>query len=461
MSTSFVAPRVLRWLRGTALLGVAALALLLALPAQAVPMFARETGQPCSACHIGGFGPQLTPFGRQFKLDGYRLDVHKGWDTHLSAMAVESFTHTQQAQAAPPAPNYGLNNNTELEQASIFYGGKLADHCGMLGQFTYQQATGQWGWDNTDVRYAHNYMLGGKGGVFGVSINNNPTVSDVFQTAPAWMYPYFATDLVPGPPASPAIMGAFAQQVVGATAYTMFDSHWYGEAGFYRTLPSNLLQRRPFNAGFNGRIVGAAPYARVAYTRNIGAGDIEVGGMFFDARQGQVGTNGNGTVISVAGPYNEYKDYGVDASYQYLGTGKNIFTADALYVTEQQTLTGTYSQGGSSNLRNTVNSLNLNGSYWYENTYGITLAGFRNNGTADPILYANRTGSPLTQGYMVEFNINPFGKFNSFDQPWVNLRFGLQYTYYTLFDGAASNFDGAGTNAHANNTLFAYVWTAF
>ncbi|EQD64059.1 hypothetical protein B2A_02201 [mine drainage metagenome] len=62
---------------------------------------------------------------------------------------------------------------------------------------------------------------------------------------------------------------------------------------------------------------------------------------------------------------------------------------------------------------------------------------------------------------MVEFNINPFGKFNSFDQPWVNLRFGLQYTYYTLFDGAASNFDGAGTNAHANNTLFAYVWTAF
>jgi len=220
MSTSFVAPRVLRWLRGTALLGVAALALLLALPAQAVPMFARETGQPCSACHIGGFGPQLTPFGRQFKLDGYRLDVHKGWDTHLSAMAVESFTHTQQPQAAPPAPNYGLNNNTELEQASIFYGGKLADHWGMLGQFTYQQATGQWGWDNTDVRYAHNYMLGGKGGVFGVSINNNPTVSDVFQTAPAWMYPYFATDLVPGPPASPAIMGAFAQQVVGARPRT-------------------------------------------------------------------------------------------------------------------------------------------------------------------------------------------------------------------------------------------------
>ncbi len=430
--------------------------------AQAVPMFARETGQPCAACHIGGFGPQLTPFGRQFKLDGYRLDVKKGWDTHLSAMAVESFTHTQQSQAAPPAPNYGLNNNTELQQASIFFGGKLAAHWGMLGQFTYQQASGMWGWDNTDVRYAHNYTLGSKGGVFGVSFNNNPTVSDVFNTAPAWMYPYFSTDLTAGPPATPMLMGGFGGQVIGATAYTMFDSNWYAEAGFYQTLSASLLQRRPFNAGFNGRIVGAAPYVRLAYTRAVPGGDFELGGYFFDARQGQVGTAADGvTAIPVAGPANEYRDFGADASYQYLGGGKHIFTAQALYVTERQTLNGTFANGGSSNLRNTVNSFNLDGSYWYENTYGITLAGFRNSGTSDPVLYANRTGSPLTQGYVVEFNINPFGKFNSFDRPWVNLRFGLQYTYYTLFDGAATNFDGAGTNAHANNTLFAYVWTAF
>ena len=91
--------------RAVALAGLALLGFAASNAARAVPMFARETGQPCAACHIGGFGPQLTPFGRQFKLDGYRLDVHKGWDTHLSAMAVESFTHTQQPQAAPPAPN--------------------------------------------------------------------------------------------------------------------------------------------------------------------------------------------------------------------------------------------------------------------------------------------------------------------------------------------------------------------
>jgi hypothetical protein len=30
-------------------------------PALAVPSFAIQTGQPCAACHIGAFGPQLTP----------------------------------------------------------------------------------------------------------------------------------------------------------------------------------------------------------------------------------------------------------------------------------------------------------------------------------------------------------------------------------------------------------------
>jgi hypothetical protein len=35
-----------------------------------VPSFAARTGQPCSACHIGGFGPQLTPLRRAFKI-GY------------------------------------------------------------------------------------------------------------------------------------------------------------------------------------------------------------------------------------------------------------------------------------------------------------------------------------------------------------------------------------------------------
>ena len=37
--------------------------------ADAVPSFARQTGYYCSTCHT--VQPELTPFGRQFKLNGY------------------------------------------------------------------------------------------------------------------------------------------------------------------------------------------------------------------------------------------------------------------------------------------------------------------------------------------------------------------------------------------------------
>src|SRR4029077_16767031 len=38
-------------------------------PAQALPSFARQTGQPCGTCHTDFAG--LTPFGRRFKIGGY------------------------------------------------------------------------------------------------------------------------------------------------------------------------------------------------------------------------------------------------------------------------------------------------------------------------------------------------------------------------------------------------------
>src|SRR5476651_853488 len=40
-------------------------------PAQALPSFARQTGQPCGTCHTDF--PFLTPYGRRFKLLGYTV----------------------------------------------------------------------------------------------------------------------------------------------------------------------------------------------------------------------------------------------------------------------------------------------------------------------------------------------------------------------------------------------------
>src|SRR5258707_15840544 len=37
----------------------------------AVPSYSRQTGMPCATCHYAP--PELTPFGRKFKLEGYTL----------------------------------------------------------------------------------------------------------------------------------------------------------------------------------------------------------------------------------------------------------------------------------------------------------------------------------------------------------------------------------------------------
>ena len=34
--------------------------------------------------------------------------------------------------------------------------------------------------------------------IFGISVNNNPTVQDLWTSTPAWGYPYITSPLVPG-----------------------------------------------------------------------------------------------------------------------------------------------------------------------------------------------------------------------------------------------------------------------
>lgn len=46
-------------------------------------------------------------------------------------------------------------------------------------------------------------------------------------------------------------------------------------------------------------------------------------------------------------------------------------------------------------------------------------------------------------------------------RPFVNLKIGLQYVAYTMFNGGTQNYDGFGRNASGNNTAFLYAWMAF
>src|SRR5450755_4495819 len=62
-------------------------------PADALPSFARQTGQPCGTCHTDF--PALTPFGRRFKLLGYTVGGGEFRTTPFPA-----FVDNARAQAA-------------------------------------------------------------------------------------------------------------------------------------------------------------------------------------------------------------------------------------------------------------------------------------------------------------------------------------------------------------------------
>lgn len=179
--------------------------------AYAVPSFKRQTGLSCNVCHRNP--PELTSFGRNFKLKGYVLSaipesdkVGNSKDLQLSkyipvsAMILLSNTAFQSRQ--PASQNNAANFPQQL---SIFFAGGFASHFGGLAQVTYTHADDHFGMDNTDLRYAHQAKLAGKDWSYGITLNNNPTVEDLWNSTPAWGFPWISTASAVSPIASPII----------------------------------------------------------------------------------------------------------------------------------------------------------------------------------------------------------------------------------------------------------------
>ena len=105
--------------------------------ANAVPAFAQQTANRTTR-HIGGFGPQLTPFGRAFKIGGYTQTGGEGLASKipLSAFVISSFTNTQAGQPGGAAPHFGDNNNAAFDQVSVFLAGRITDYAGAFVQST-------------------------------------------------------------------------------------------------------------------------------------------------------------------------------------------------------------------------------------------------------------------------------------------------------------------------------------
>ena len=452
----------------------------LAPPAEALPSFARQTGQPCGACHTDFAG--LTPYGRRFKIGGYTYgggqyrttlfpsgdesseNDKKTWVPPISMMAIVGFTNTQADQSPPTAP-YSTNNNVAASPVSFFWGGAITDHLGAFAQFTYggQPLGGfmgdpyghTWGWDNTDIRYADSTSLGRFNITYGITANNSPTVQDPWNTTPAWAFPYAASTLAPTPSAGTIINQAFAAHVVGVGAYAYVNDLLYLEASVYHALDANTdnsLGADPFDAP---GLFGAAPYWRAAFEPHWGNNWLEIGtfGMSVDVHPW---VNPGTADTSIFSQTDKYTDVGVDTQYQYQGDNYWITLRGSL-VREYQKLDASFPNGLSANPTNTLNEARAYASLAYGNDNRIVLTGqyFNTWGTPDTILYGGLASgfSPNSNGWIAEVAYIPFISSAAPGWPWFNARIGLQYTWY-------NEFDGTSVGASSNNTLFLYLWLA-
>ncbi len=235
-----------------ALLLVGAAIVLPTQPVSALPSFARQTGQPCATCHSAF--PQLTPYGRRFKLEGYTAGgtrcgpsatlAEAELQIPIAGMSVPNFTHINKALDPADTPKgFSTNDNTFVEQTSVFFGGQIYCNFGAFVQGTYERPGSSYFLDNTDIRYANTTKLGEMDLVYGVTANNNPTVQDPWNTTPAWSFPFIgASDaLAPAPAAGTMIEGTFAGRVAGTGVYIFANDKFYLEGTAYGTFDTKTL----------------------------------------------------------------------------------------------------------------------------------------------------------------------------------------------------------------------------
>jgi hypothetical protein len=425
---------------------VVLLSALFSAPAIALPSFAQQTGQPCNACHVGAFGPQLKPYARDFKLFGYQAGDGKSHELPIALTAQTSFTHTQADQAPSAAPHFGENDNFAVDQLSLFYGGKAPGGFGVFAQATYDGVARQFNLDNVDVRRVKVIDVGGKDLVLGFDLNNNPTIQDAWNSTPAWSYPYNSSALAPVPGAATLVDGGLQHLVVGAGGYVFWDYSVYAELTAYTPLDRVFAGR--LGEGSNStsdRFVGPIPYWRLALNHDFGTkSSLEVGTYGLSAQRYPGGVSTDGA--------DRLTDWAFDANYLNQGLPrKQVLSAHVTWIREDEDLRASSLLLGSRG-RDQLDTVRGDLSWSFADIWTPTVQLFRTSGSGDPALYSGPQGRPDSSGYVLELAYTGLGRPNS-AIGWANWRGALQYVGY-------SRFDGAGQGAGRADTLYLSLWLA-
>jgi hypothetical protein len=428
--------------------------------ASAIPSYARQTGFPCKSCHFTP--PELTPLGRTFKLNGYTMAgkptvTSPGKGTTGGLSILESFPlsvlfDTSFTTLKSPLPASQNGSFQFPQQASLFLAGAWATHVGSFVQVTYTSQGDHFTWDNSDIRYANATKLFKKDLAYGITLNNNPTVEDLWNSTPAWGFPWVGSDWAPGPNAGAVINGGLAEDVAGIGMYAMWDNHLYIAGTVYRTAHIGAPQPNT-GVGASINIRGVAPYWRLAWQQTSKNNNLEVG---------TYGLHMKSTPGAITGLEDGFTDWAADFQYdrtipQFRG---DVLSIRGSYIRENSSLLSTFTNGGASFVQHHLNTVQANAEYHLGDKYSATIGWFDVDGTPDFSLYSGATtpGDPTTVP-PVSGSLNGDPRSNGYIAniswwPVQNIGLTFQYTGYARFNGAATNYDGAGRNADSNNALY-------
>jgi hypothetical protein len=358
----------------------------------------------------------------------------------LSVMFQTSITRTNAKQPDTQ------NANVEFpQQLSLFLAGEITPHIGTFLQATYNGQDNSFALDNTDIRYANDTQISGKELLYGLTVNNNPTVEDPWHSTPAWRWPFANADSAPTPAAAALSDGTLAQQVAGIGTYGLWNKHLYGAVALYRS--AQLGTPQPPSSTSNDTIRDVAPYWRLAWQQNFGINYLEVGtfGMF-----AQLVPSG------VSGATNKFTDLAFDSQFER-PLGKDWLSAHATYIYENQQLDSSLAAGTAANHNDKLNTFRLDGIYHWRSKLSLALGYFLTTGSSDALLYqpaavtGSANGSPNSDGLTAEVAYFP----------WQNVRLSALYTSYFEFNGRTNNYDGFGRSSFDNNTLYILLWLVY
>jgi len=418
-------------------------------PALAVPSFAIQTSQPCAACHIGAYGPHLTPAGRDFKLHGYIRSDGQDHGLPLAFTTQTSFTHTATSVPGGAAPGFKPNDNVAVDEVAAYYAGRITSEIGGFIAFKFDGVAQQAQIDVIDIRHVREGQLFGQDALFGITVNDGPTVQDAWNSTPFWGYPWSRSALAPTPMASTLVDGGLDQRVIGAGAYMLWNDLLYLEADAYKGLNTTALRAFGQPVDDSDRTTTFMPYARLAVIRDWEKHHVEFGAFALSASV--VPGNDQTSGLSL-----RKTDVAFDATYQYITDPAKVtsdrLSAHATYIHETARM-----DTGDAVLRgalpdHSLDTMRADVSYSFGATVTPSMQYFRTTGTADVTYWATPNGSPNSDGMIFEVAYVPWGKPDS-PFPNVNLRLAVQYVNYF-------SFDGSPVNARSNNNFYFGFQTA-